>query len=307
MTSIITRSTLADTLLAALDNIMTDPMDDADSRYSIWKKWAKDEDMDAAYSEDMGLWMSGLAGEKPEGGPISVANLGEGYITRYLPRTFAIMLIFSREMLDDNKHDKAISAAKHLKRNIYRSMDMDITQMVMRAFTAAYTFADGVCMVSASHPLENGGTISNLMPTALAPSVGALEDIIVTAQQTRGFDGYPEPRTIEKIVHPVAQTLRWSAILNSTMRPEAGNFAEINVVKKDYPGIETVALPNWVSSSTQYLALTDAPGGPAVKFRYRPESQTWGDQDNHTKKFSISVRYARNCSNPARSVIGMNA
>lgn len=303
----ITEGMLVDTLKATLEGIYTDVSDNIEEHYSVWKKWASDDKQDDAWVEYASIFMSGMASEKPEASPIPVATLGEGFITRFLLRTIGIMLIFSEELREDCKYPKAIDAARHNKRNLFRSMDIDITQMLMRAFNTAYTYADGVCLCSASHPLEGGaGVISNLMPDAVAPSVQALQDMINFASGMIGLDGVVEPLEIKSIVFPIQQRLKWSAILGSTMTPEAGNFAEINVLKKDF-SIEQVPVPRWLSSTTQYVAMTDAEGGAMVKFKRRPRVKNWNDEDNTVVKHAITTRYARNWTNTARTVIGMDA
>ena len=72
--------------------------------------------MDDNFVDDLEYGGPGLASEKPEASEVQAGSIKEGYLTRYMARTFALKLIISDEALEDAKYDKVIMAAKRLKR-----------------------------------------------------------------------------------------------------------------------------------------------------------------------------------------------
>jgi hypothetical protein len=88
------------------------------------------------------------------------------------------------------------------------------------------------------------------------------------------------------------------------MDPAAGNFAKINVIKK--LGIEAVPIKRWTNTTSNYFFITEAPDGLKWKWRRRPKSKTWVDNDQEIEKYGISARWARLWSDP-RGVLGVQA
>src|SRR3990167_3217307 len=211
-----------------LDEIVDDRMGDNESKL-VCKKWAKMDSMDEAYTDDLEMGGPGLATQTDEGEELNVGSVREGFLTRYTPRKFALKLIVTDEAMEDNKYPEPLGLAKRLDRAIYKTFDVDMTNILIRAQNASYTGGDGVPLASASHTLPHGGTWSNTLATPLAPSRIALITAISLLKKFPGHDGTTEGVEAKKIVHPTEQWGVWGGILGSDMAPEPGNFAEINV------------------------------------------------------------------------------
>lgn len=304
MSGTVFTSTIANTLKETLNVIVDDKSDGVESGM-IWKKWCDEQKMTDAYEDDLEMAGPGLASEKAEGTEIALGTMREGYTTRYMARTFALKMIITEEAMEDGKYKEAINLSKRLKRSMAKTMDIDATAMLMRAFNSDYVGGDGQPLCSSSHTLAHGGTFSNQLATPLSPSRMA---VIVATTQMRlypGHDGITEGAEPKRVLCPVAQWAVWRGILGSEYAPEAGEFNEINVVNKDLE-LELVPIKYWSNTTTNWIMQTDVENGLQMRIRRKMSGRAWTDNDNMVMKHSQSARWARGWSDP-RSVLGSNA
>lgn len=298
------QSTIAHELRESLNAIVTDDTDGVEKKL-ILPKWMKEYTMRHAYEDDIEIGGLGLATEKPEGTEMQAGAIKEGVLTRYIARTFALRVHVSREAMEDNQYPKAIDAGRRLKRAIYKTADIDATNVLIRGFNSSFPIGDGLALWSASHTLPNGGTFSNILATPMSPSRSAF--IIATSQiyQYPSQDGVIEGYVPECIVCPVQQWAVWAGVVKSTHAPEPGAFNEINVVNTEI-NPDIVPIKYWTNTSTNWALVTDAEDGFKWFWRRKPEGRDWVDEDAQVLKFGISARWARGVSNP-RCTLGSQA
>jgi hypothetical protein len=304
MAGTIFTSTIANSLKETLNEIIDDKSDGYEASL-VCRKYVEDMNMKDNYEDDLEMGGPGLASEKAEGTEIPLGTIREGYITRYSSRTFGLKIIATEEALEDSKYDKVIAAARRLKRAMYKTIDIDCANMLARAFNTSYVGGDGLPLISASHTLPHGGTWSNTLATPFSPSRAAV--IIGTSQIRKypGHDGIIEGNEPKKVLCPTEQWATWRGIVGSTHAPEAGEFNEINVVNSDL-NLEVVPVKYWTNTTTNWIMLTDAENGFSIRYRRRPRSRTWIDNDNEQMKYGISARWARGWSD-ARCALGSNS
>ena len=196
-----------------------------DPSYDAFYQWAYDP---LVVMQPDGTFGPGLAAETDEGEEIAVGTIREGFLKRYTPRKFALKLIVTDEAMEDNKYPETLRLAKRLDRAIYKTADIDATNILIRAANATYVGGDGVSLASAAHTLPAGGTFSNTLATPMAPSALALATVRSLVMKLPGHDGVTEGYDIKKVVGPTEQWAAWKTILGSEKSPEAGNFAAIN-------------------------------------------------------------------------------
>lgn len=286
-----------------LDSIVDDKTAENESSL-VCKKWLKIGSMDEAYTDDLEMGGPGLANETGEGVEIGTGSIREGFLTRYTPSKYALKLVVTDEAMEDNKYPETLKLAKRLDRAIYKTFDVDNTNILIRAQNSSYVGGDGVPLASASHTLPNGGTWSNTLATPLAPSRIALITVISLLKKIPGHDGIVDGVEARKVVYPTEQWGVWGGILGSKMAPEPGNFAEINVLKE--LDIDQVAVKYWSNTTTNWGVVTNAENGLQAKWRRKPRSKSWVENDNETMKYSISARWARGWSD-ARGFFFSNA
>ena len=287
-----------------LDQIVDDDTENAESTL-VCKKWLKMGTQEDYYEDDLEMGGPGLASEVSEGQEIETGAIREGFITRYIARKFGLRLIVTDEAVEDNKYPEILKLAKRLSRALYKTLDIDCTNMLIRAANSSYTGGDGVSLASASHTLPSGDTWSNTFATPMAPSRIAVGSATSLMRKFPGHDGVTEGVEPKKIVHPTEQWMTWSGILNSTLAPEAGNFAEINAVKRDL-NIEAVPVKYWSNTTTNWGIITDADNGLQMRWRRKPRKNSYVENDNETMKYSITARWSRGWSD-ARGFFFSNA
>jgi hypothetical protein len=302
--SLVFTSVIAHSLQETLNTIIDDDTDGVESSLLL-AKYCKQQSMDGAYEDDLEMGGPGLAYEKPEGSEMGTGSIKEGPVTRYIARTFALKMLVTEEALEDKKYDKAINAARRLKRAMYKTADIDACNMLVRMFNPIYTGGDGQPLASASHTLPGGGTWSNIMATPMSPSRQAV--IIATSAMRKfpGHDGITEGVEPKKIVCPTEQWAVWAGITRSTKAPEPGANNEINVVNSDLD-LQVIPIKYWTNTTTNYAFITDAENGLSFRWRRKPRSRTWVDNDQELMKYGISSRWARGWSEP-RAVYGVQA
>lgn len=301
-------SAIAHSLKKTLNKIIDDETDGVQADADV-HDWCDEPTMEDAYEDDLEMSGPGLAQEKTEGAAMAAGTIQEGYITRYWARTWALKLIITEEAMEDGKYPYAIRLAARNKRALWKTVDIDATNMMVRAWDTNYAFGDGKPMFSTTHTIPTGGTFSNTLATPLAPSRAALIIVTSALMKMPGHDGITEGYMPKKILCPVDQWAAWRGILGSEFAPEAGNFNEINVANRDLgmSGKDAVVrLRHWQNTTTNWAVKTDADDGPNLRWRRRPRSRTWVDNNHETMSYGISARWARGLSNP-RSVYGSQA
>lgn len=289
-TSVFT-STIASQLKDTLDGVLVDGEDGMDG--SIWKEFVKEGNMPDNYLDDLEMGGPGLLSEKPEGAEIQPLAVNEGNLKRYNPRVMAGKLIITREAMDDGKYKEAIDMARFLRRSAALTVEYDWAVLLSRATNTSYPGGDNVPLASASHTLPAGGTFSNLLGTAAAPSRIAATNMIAQLQQYPGFDGLISPVRPKKLVCPVQQAGVWEQIFGSEKAPDAGNFAAINNLRTwKWGRPEVVPNPYWTATTTKWLMTTDAEKGFRHLWRKKPWTRTWVDNDHEVMKYSHQMRYA---------------
>ncbi len=294
--------TVFHSLKRTLDNVINDP--DYGESKSIAKDFMDISSTDENYVDDLAMAGFGLASERSEGEEIATGTMKEDYLTRYLMRPFGLKGIVTQEAMEDSKYDQCINMAKRLPRAMWKTIDIDATFVFVRATDTNYVGGDGQPLASASHPLANGGTESNLMATPMTPSRAALIVARNQLKKMKGHDGIVEGYSPKKIHCPVEQSQTWLGIVKSQYAPEPGQFNEINVTNKW--GLEVVENQYWGNTSTNWALLTDVDNGLRFIFRKRPKSKNWVENSQSLFYYAIEARWARGWSD-WRSVLFVNA
>jgi hypothetical protein len=289
-------SDIPNQLQETLNGIIGDNTDGVEGK-AVYSRYFNVESMDGdAYVDELEFAAEGLVSEKGEGRPMQLKGAKEGMFIRYIARAFAREMQISREAMDDAKYPEAIKLSKHNKRQMWKTVDYDAANVLIRAENTNYVGGDGLPLASASHTLAWGGTYSNKMATPMSPSHSALVTAISQLKMMPGHDGNIEGFEAVKLLHPSVQWAVWQGILGSEKRAEDGNFAEINVLKPI--GLEQVEIKYWNTVTTEWGLTTDAEDGLKWFWHTRPEPTSWMDNRVQVMSHGIYARWARGWTNP---------
>lgn len=296
-------STIADGLKLTLDEVVDDNLTDYKKKL-LMPKWMKQTNMEDNYEDDLEMAGPGLAAEKAEGAEMQAGGIQEGALTRYIARTFALKLIVTEEAAEDSKYPAIIQAGARLPRALYKTVDIDATNILQRATNALYVGGDGQPLASATHTLPGGGSFSNLMAVPMSPSRIAVATARTQMSKFPGHDGIIEG--VEPVANlcPQEQWYIWDGLRMSEKNPESGNFNEINVVNK--LGLEGVPVKYWTNTTTNWGLISNVDNGFKFKWRRKPRSRSWVDNDQEIMKYGISARWCRGWSDP-RCILFVNA
>ncbi len=266
--------------------------------------WMEVDNQRDYWEDDQEYGGVGLAVERGEGEEVAEGTIYEGFTKRYIARSFARKIVISEEAIADNKYPKILDAAGWLSRSIWMTAQYDATFVLVRGYSSSYVGGDGVSLWNSAHTLPAGGTWSNVMATPMAPSRGALE---VARAQVRHFpsqDGLIGNFQLDGVIFPSEQWGVWTGLLNSELSPEAGNFAEINVVRK--LNIKPYECRYWTSSTTNWALKTDAKRGLRFRWRKKPAQRNWMENGNLSMHNLVDARWVTGWTD-ARSTLGVGS
>lgn len=292
-------STVVSSLKKTLNKVAIDVDHDIYAN-TVWSDWLESMTMDEAYDDDLGIAGMGLMAEVPEESEIPSGNIKEDYLTRYRPKKVGRKLPITEEAVEDCLYPKIVKMTQYLHRAAWKTVEVDTTRILSRMFNTSYVGGDGLPLISASHTLPNGGTYSNLAANA-ALSESQIASIRTQAAQMPGRDGITDGCVLKKLVVPSALWMFANQLTGSQYTPESNNFAKINTVQK--LKLTIVENPYWQNTSSNYLFLTDAEGGPNIRWRRKFKSATWKENSREIMFHSMVARYAMGWTNP-RSAIG---
>lgn len=283
---------IVDTLKLTLEDIVDDSLSTYKQK-AVFGDWLDVGNMDDNFVDDLETAGPGLAAEKPEGAEIIKGTIREGALTRYMSRTFGLGLIITEEAIEDCKYKEVFRTGARLGRAIYKSIDIDTTNILARATNISFTIGDGLPLASATHTLPNGGTFSNLL-TAISPSRIAMANAYTQMQLAPGHDGIVEGYEPKVVVCPYGQWYIWKGLIQSEKAPDPGSFNEINVVKD----MNLKLVPNryWTNTTTNYAVISDVDNGMKFLWRRKPTNKSWVDDAQGLMNYGITARWSRGCS-----------
>jgi hypothetical protein len=301
--SVVLESALASGLKATLNKVIDDP--EYGESKTVHKQWLDVLSMEDAWEDDQEVAGTGLLRETAESQEIQTGNIREGYLERYIAKKFAQKLIFSDEIVEDNKYPKMLRGAQRLVRAAWKTVDIETTLMLARGFSTDYVYGTGKPLFSATQPLAWGGSFSNLMGSPVSPSEAAIITATTQIMKYPGHDGIAEPGIMpEKVICPVDQWATWKKLLKAEFNPVANNFADPNVVRD--MGLTLVKNVYWSNTTTNWAIRTNAENGPNIRWKRKFRTRTWMENSQEVVCHSISGRWARGTSEP-RAMYGVNA
>lgn len=158
----ITRTQFPDFLLEdALPALRAVTFDEYERYPMQYPKIFNVESSDRAIEQFSQITSFGLMAEAAEGEPLTYDELLQGFDKTYKHRKFQKGYCVTQEMIDDDKHRIAKSAARALGLSARETKEIEAALVLNRAFNGSFTGPDGVALCSTAHPKVGGGTQAN--------------------------------------------------------------------------------------------------------------------------------------------------
>lgn len=255
------------------------------------------------FEEDVNMNGLGLATVKPEGTDIAYASMAQGFIKRYVPITYALGFIVTREAMEDNLYlELAQARAKSLAHGMRQTKEIVAANVLNRAFNSSYTGADGLELCSTAHKLSKGGTYANELATPADLSEASLEQAMIDIMG-HVDDANMKIRVMpRKLIVPKELCFEAERILKSTLQVDTANNT-LNALRSKGVLPEGYAVNHYLTDTDAFFVLTDAPEGLKHIQRRAVALENDTDFDSHNLRFQASERYDFGWSDP-RAIYG---
>ena len=267
-----------------------------------WKKVFKTNTSDKKIEFEDEFKSLGIAQVKNEGAAIAQDTMTVRYQTSYLHTTYGLSFSITDEAMKDNLYKSQFPQHLIALRNSLRAAKSQVAANVFNLGNVTLT-SDGVPFFSNAHPLDNGGTNSNLSAVALS-EVG-IQNAIVAIQQFKQLSGILTQTMPQTLVVGPSNQFAASIILNSQYRTSVNTLNnnalagvnDINAIYNDsyLPGGYTVN--NYITSPTFAAIVTDAERGLIHYERDKLEAWSWVDNATRDMWFAAKERYSFGVTN----------
>ena len=256
------------------------------------------ESSERSFEEETKLSGFNAAPVKDEGAAMRYDNAQEAWTARYNHETIAMGFSITEEAIEDNLYDSLSSRyTKALARGMSYTKQVKAANILNNAFTAGYTYGDGVVLCSTSHPLVSGGVNSNRPTVAADLNETSLEAAVIQIAAWTDERGLLIAAKPTKLVIPAALQFVATRLLETKLRVGTADN-DINAIENNgsIPGGYTIN--NYLTDTNAWFLLTDVPNG--LKHFVRTPMQTGMDSDFDTgnSRYKARERYSFGVSDP---------
>lgn len=247
-----------------------------------------------SYYEEQVLSGFGMAPEIPEGMPVNYFSGQTAFYSRANYAVYGLGFALSRQLQEDGDHI-AIGRVytEHAAKSMVETEETVYANVLNYSFNNAYTGnpGDGVSLVNNSHPLINGGTWSNLLPTAANLSQSSIEQMLIQIWNATDLNGKKIGLQPKKLVVANQNGMQAEVILKSGLRTGTANN-DINPVNSmnAIPGGWTRM--SRLTSPYAWWIQTDAPRGLLAITRTKIKRGVEGDFDTDSMRYKTTKRFA---------------
>jgi len=214
----------------------------------------------------LGVAGLGMLAPKGEAEPIVYEDATQGYTATFTHNAFAKGIQISRELIDDELYGVMKQMTKALARAGERRVEYDHASIFNNATSTAYTGADGLPLLSASHTYaalpgetwSNTSASTDLSLTALSQAFNAMRRY----RDDKGQIIMLTPRTL--LIPPELEMTAYE-ILNSVGKPYTADN-EVNFFK----GKLDVVVWNYLTDTNAWFVLCDKSEIAPVSFQRIP-------------------------------------
>ena len=256
-----------------------------------------------AYEEYVMESAFGLAPAKEAGAPAMYDDAADAWKGRVEMIAYALGFVITREAVNDDQYfDLVPRYTRALKRSMMITKEVRAAAFVDGSFSTSRT-GDGEPIISASHPMKNGETFSNIAGANADLNETSLEAAVIQIADftdERGLRINVRPR---KLCVPNGLQFTAERLMRTTQ-------ARVGTGDNDVAAIHTMgAIPegyclnNYLSDPDAWFIKTDVPDGMTHWDREPLDIEQGDGMDNQVMKVLAYERYAFSCMDP-RSMYG---
>jgi phage major head subunit gpT-like protein len=260
------------------------------------------ESSNKAFEEEVGVMGFGLASMKPEGAGITYDEAAQGFINRYINRTYALGFIITQEAIEDNQYDVTNlgkKKAQALAFSMRQTLEVLGANFYNTAFTTAY--GDGQYLIDSDHPNKAGGTYSNKPSVDSDLTEAALEQAVIDIAgflNDRGLKIALRPKTL---IIPKELAFEAERILKSQLQSGGANN-DLNALKT-MGSIPEVVVNHYLTDTDAWFIRTNCPDGMKMFRRVPTEFGMDNDFDTYNAKYKARFRCSFGNTDP-RGIYG---
>lgn len=269
------------------------------SRYSNqWKEIFDEDTSERSFEEVLNVVGFGPAEFKSEGKSVAYDTTQEFYVSRYVHQTVALAFSITEEAMEDNLYVKVAQRnTKALAYSFNYTKEVTGAAVLNNAFTSGFTGGDGVTLASTSHPLVNGGTISNRPTTGVDLNETAIENAVIQMSRWTDSRGLLIQARPKKLIIPPDYAFTAERLLSTVLRVGTADN-DINAVKSMsiFPGGYTIN--PFLTDTNAWFIKTDQMDGLTYFSRVKLSFDKDGDFETGNFRFKGRERYSFGWSNP---------
>jgi hypothetical protein len=250
------------------------------------------ESSDRAYEEEVLFTGFAAAPDKDEGSTVDYDTATESWVSRYNHTTVALAFAITEEAMEDNLYERlTVRLTKALAKSMAHTKQTKGANIFNNAFSSSFKGGDGVSLSNSSHPLVDGGTISNTASVDLAEA--SLEDALITIAGWTDDRGIPIALQARKMAIPrnlcfVAERLlapRGIDMRNATANREISAILSKGMLPEGY------VLNHRFTDTDAWFLLTDADDGLKMFERITYQTKFEGDFETGNMRYKARERY----------------
>ena len=249
-----------------------------------------------AFEEDVGISSFGLAITKPEGSPIQYDQERQSFTTRYTHAVYALGFIITREIMEDDMYDVVgQKKAQGLAFSMRQTKEIVAANVYNRAFNPAYTYGDGVQLLSTANINLAGGTWANTIATIADISEAALEQACIDIALFTNDRGLRIAVTPEMLIVPPQLDFETARILKTQGRVGTANN-DINAINSMGKFRKGYVVNHYLTDNDAWFIRTNVKHGMKYFERRADAFDMDNDFDTENAKFKATARYSFGCT-----------
>ena len=261
------------------------------------------ESSDRAFEEEVMLSGFANAPTKQEGAAVVFDQANETFTARYTHETVALAFAITEEAIEDNLYDRLAGRyTRALARSMSHTKQVKAAAVLNNAQITTVLGGDGVPLISASHPLSNGGTFSNVLATAADLNETSLEQMLIDIAGFVDERGLRIAAQGRKMIIPKELQFTAERILKSPLRVGTADN-DINAMANMGMVPEGYRVNHFLTDTDSFFLITDVPNGFKHFERSPVRTAIEGDFDTGNVRFKARERYSFGFSDP-RCVFG---